>query len=676
MLKKTLILFLMVFSLAFSVIAAGNLTILPASDSATANISSVVSKNLTFTNSGNNNSLSVTLPSTFNFIGIRTNQSVIVSYNSSSPLTIANNSQKSISYSFTVPSNAFSETYVSTANFSAGNGNFGTSTFTLNVTPSPSLSMTSAAASAVRTVNSTASASFTVSNTGNTDLSINLAKTDLIGPINISSSNIVLSKTALSLNYTQSEIINVNITFPANISAGDYVGNIKATAGSSTVNSTLTLTVNNPIYSISAPSKVSFDTADRNSSVSKTFEITNNGNAPLTSINISTDASSSYNATFSPHNFTNLSIGETKTITANAFIPQNENAGNRTIGNILIKSTEFNASAIPLSIDVSGKLTIDDLDVTVDGKTDSSVNDGERIDKEAKPESTVEFDVKVKNNYPSASKIDMEDITITVTLKEIDDGDDIDLDSDSFDLDSGSSKRVSLKFDLPLEVDTGDYEVIIEVEGKDDNDIYHRLNWGLTLEVGKENHDIKIRKSSVDKPVLKCDRSANLEVNIINLGTDVEEEVFVNIRNTDLGININEGPIELSEDLTDEDSKYENMYPITIGKDKPAGAYSIEVFTYYDVDKLSDRKRAQISLEDCTEEEKNAEKTPDVKEIPEEETPEEEETPKEETTSEEKTPVTEITFKETGAYTALLVLVNIAVVSSIVLLIAKFFFLK
>src|SRR3989338_8509642 len=97
------------------------------------------------------------------------------------------------------------------------------------------------------------------------------------------------------------------------------------------------------------------------------------------------------------------------------------------------------------------KLIFSDVDVNVGGKTSKNLDDGDTIDDEAEPSDIVEFRVEVQNNFTNAEDLYIEDISVEVIIEEIDDGDDLDEESSDFDLKAGRDKRVTLKFEVPLE---------------------------------------------------------------------------------------------------------------------------------------------------------------------------------------------------------------------------------
>jgi len=263
------------------------------------------------------------------------------------------------------------------------------------------------------------------------------------------------------------------------------------------------------------------------------------------------------------------------------------------------------------------KLEIYDLDVKVDDKTSSGLSDGRTISKDAEPGSTVTFKVEVKNTYSDEVDIEIEDIVITVTIEGIDDGEDLDEETDDFNLDADKKKKKSLTFDIPFLVEKDSYDVIIKVEGTDEDGKDHELEWKLVLDVDKSNHELMIYKADLTSDTLECRRTTNLNVEIINIGEEDEDEVVVEVQSDELGIDYYVVDIELDAG-SDEDSVYENSFDITLPEDLAAGSYSIKITTYRDTTRVEDTKTVTLIVEECitvAEEEEEEEKIVDVEYI-------------------------------------------------------------
>ena len=106
---------------------------------------------------------------------------------------------------------------------------------------------------------------------------------------------------------------------------------------------------------------------------------------------------------------------------------------------------------------VCEKLEVKDIKVYVDGKKESGADeDGGKID--VVPGSELELKIELENLYTDDEDVEINDITIEGTLEDIDDGGDIYDEADDFDLNADRDKKISLKFDIPLEVEDGDYD--------------------------------------------------------------------------------------------------------------------------------------------------------------------------------------------------------------------------
>lgn len=379
---------------------------------------------------------------------------------------------------------------------------------------------------------------------------------------------------------------------------------------------------------------LNFGSVDRGESLSKIFTVTNDGNESLAEVVFDTDATSIYAATVSPSAPTTLSVGESKEYTLSLTIPVNEEAGSHKIGDLTVDATNYSEDieAILISpleglvftgesvdVEVLYPPPYDRFEDTDDGA--ENVGDGKKAEIDIYPGSEVTFIFFLENELQDNGDSDdneIVDIKATVTILDIDDGDDIEEDSRQFDLDSGSDQKLRISMNIPQRVDTGDYEVLIEVEGEiEDIDQEFTLVRTLKIPIRKESHDINVVVNQVVPNEIGCTRNVRIIGKILNLGNNEQEDAGITIKNAQLGLDYKKHEIELVNDPFDKDSEFQVSFPFEIGKDIAPGDYDI-VFKAFRHEIEMDSRITRLKVVACGD--KEAEPVEEPEEQKEEET--------------------------------------------------------
>ncbi len=245
-----------------------------------------------------------------------------------------------------------------------------------------------------------------------------------------------------------------------------------------------------------------------------------------------------------------------------------------------------------------GHLIITDVDVKVGSKTDKNLVDGDDISDEAAPGDKVEFSIEVANNFTKDDDVEIEDITITVTIEGIDDEDDLEEETNEFDLKEDKDEKKKLTFEVPLEVDEDTFDVLIEVEGDTKNNGSQEVKMELTLEVKKEDNEVRFLRNDLTPSEIKCGRTVQLSTAVINTGASNEDDASLEITNADLGVNFRE-VFDLSDDPFDEDSKFRKTFTFTVAQDVPAGIYPIVSQVNFDDGKGTETETADLTVAQC-----------------------------------------------------------------------------
>lgn len=245
-----------------------------------------------------------------------------------------------------------------------------------------------------------------------------------------------------------------------------------------------------------------------------------------------------------------------------------------------------------------GKLLITDMDVKVGSKTDKNMDFGDRIKHEAKPGDVVKFTIEAENNFTNAEDLEIEDIEVTVTIDGIDDGDELEEEDEIKDLKDGKNNDVTIEFTIPLEVEEDTYDVLIEVTGEDENGTTHTVEFELELEVEKEDNEVLFTRNSLTPSEIKCGRNVQLSTAVINTGQDDEDDVVLEITNTELGIGLRE-IFDLTNDAFDDDSKFRKTFTILIPEDVEAGIYTIPSKVTFEEGDSTETEIAELLVTQC-----------------------------------------------------------------------------
>ncbi|MDO8740724.1 MAG: hypothetical protein Q7J54_04115 [Candidatus Woesearchaeota archaeon] len=695
--------------------AVGSMTIDPSSlNNTVVNAGDTVTGTINLANIHATDNISINLPASVILSGPRNSENVTLTYNRSTNFSIGSGQLANISYSFTIPSDAFNESYLGTLNFSTNmSGTYAILSINVTVNGSPSLSVPAATLQLIAgTTNFT---SINITNTGNTDVNDIILSMGGISGVGVNLTA-ALSSSSFAIPYQSSKIINITVSAPLDQTVGAYSGQISAgyrnaeksanatlsvsvlaasralttTAATATwvrgistsaaANTTITnsgnlnissivvglpdlyngiymlaksniaaspsstasllpaqtaniaftitgvtsslpngvytgtmnvtsaegtnttaaftLTVRNPVYSLSAPSSATFAGTTRNTTTSTSFTITNNGDYAVTGINVSTSATSTaYNVTFSGYS-TSLAVGGSTTATVNGFLPLSEDSGSHSIGTIYVRSDQANTTS-SLYFNPESKLEINAVRLLVDGKEDS-VSNGATGDDKLEPGSRLKVEVEVKNTFTSSEDIKIEDAFIMITAESLEEDDeDVEKETGSFDL-KANKKSGTKTFDfgnVSIELEEGSYSIVIYTEGDDEYGARHTAEWTVYVELDKESHDMRIYDFEIEDTTLSCSRITTITPHIYNFGSSREDEAEFTIVNTQLGLSSRE-KFELENDLSESDSVWSNTYDID-ATNLSAGTYPLKMYAYYDGDELDDERIVNIVVKDC-----------------------------------------------------------------------------
>lgn len=611
MVNKTIITMLMVLILAMStlsVLAVGSVDIVESSVSLTGNHNGAVQGSFNVQNTGSTNLTDVLLTSTNLVSGTQTVSSTSVQINPASMNLNAGQSSLAV-VTVTVPNLQFAGTYTGTLTAKLDDANQDSAAFSVTVNPSPAA--VASANTPVIVQGTGGQLIVTVKNTGNTNL-VNVPYvlsatlnngTDTLTPSEATSGTVTVNYISSSVPGQTTLAFTFNV--PSNKPAGTYSGTFQLTVGgSSLLTQPVSVVVNNVNPSVVLPA-VQFDQSEREVTVSKPFNLVNNGGVTLTGIALTSNVA---NTTFSGVPST-LAPGAVAAVTVNSYVPKNEDSGVKQVGVMTFTSAQVTVTA-PLEMNAVSNLRFDKVQVAVgDGSFDTVSTSGDSVSDDAKPGDNFQAKVILENLFSSGSKISIEDVKIDAVFKGVgEDGDDVDGESDEFDIDEDDkSDAVTIDWDddvIDNAAANGDHEMVLTAEGKDENGARHHATFTVKVNVDRENGvDATLTKLSVSPASVDCGESFVLSVDGENLGEKSDKHAALELVNSALGVSVKK-EFKLG-DYQDDDCdavekpdkscrEFSYDQSFTVPSSASSGTYAIKARFLYDTTKEGDSKTVNV----------------------------------------------------------------------------------
>lgn len=362
--------------------------------------------------------------------------------------------------------------------------------------------------------------------------------------------------------YTYSKSYLTNISLSA-----QYLNGTAASAGK-----------NNVIITVNASKGMSTSASTMSPAVTvgtttqSSLSITNTGNVNLTNIAVTQQSTLNDSdndiitlAITSDKNLQSLQPGESATIYVNATVPSGMQRRTYSTG-LAINSTEGTGALIAYNPTVRISFCElgskgSDFAVTI-----KEPDDGDDF----YPNNDIPVMVRVKNENS-----DDRDAVITVNLYDETDNEflDTEVETDAT-IDGDSSEDFEFTLQVPLDVSsTHDYRIYAKAY-EDGNEEKQCDEEYLSIDIKKETHSIIIDKVEVPT-IAKCEESFDFKVKLANAGKDDEDDVKLQIVNSELGINE-----EKLITIDSGDSRTITM-PITIQKNTPEKDYLFVVRAYF-----------------------------------------------------------------------------------------------
>jgi len=435
---------------------------------------------------------------------------------------------------------------------------------------------------------------------GNAVTGVSFSVANLVG-VTDSAQNILAS--AVTFNPTSIATMNVDgnanvatsVVIPANKAAQTYQGTVtvSGTENGNAVQTTFTLSV--VVNSLTAVSVQTFDNStpleifgeEGQTGKTGTFTIQNTGNQALNALTFDTSAldlsDSSNNAitlSFSTPGTLNSGQSATVTITANfgSSIDLDTYGGvvNVKQGSTTLDSFKLDLKIIP-EICEDGIVNEGVVTSNSNGDIQIDIRDPDSGDN-FKSGDTMNVEVRVDNDGS-----DNMDIAVTAILYDLDADDEIaSFETSSEEINDGNDETFEFDLEIPRSSDLDESNrYVLYVKAFEDGNEDENCNFeSLTLDFERERDDVVFDQVDVTPSVVRPGDNVNMRLDLKNEGTRDQDNVYVKVVNSELGINLISNEFDLQR-AGDSDDDIVRTFTATIPTSAVAKDYLIE-FTIYD----------------------------------------------------------------------------------------------
>ena len=326
-------------------------------------------------------------------------------------------------------------------------------------------------------------------------------------------------------------------------------------------------------------SEILFNDVEREDVVETTFTIKNLGTIDsITGLEIDTsniDADYSLTVLEAP---TTIPALEEATVKLQITVPDNEDSGEHSIGQLKITSNEDNET---VSIKISPRNYLEIKEIEINGKSS-----GDFVIDEIN-----EITVNVENNYDQ----DMEEVVVEVTILDVDD-EDLEEESDEEDINDGDDQDFEVEFDLSGEtLDQEKYTIEVKVTGEAEDGSEHEVVETKEVDLDLEKYNVVIKKATLSSTSLQCLDQTSLKVTVENLGKKKAKDVEIQVTSNN-GLSLSESDITL-DDLFDDDNDKTETFILDFSEALP-GTYPITIEAFRDGD-LEDSSDLSLEVKEC-----------------------------------------------------------------------------
>ncbi len=352
------------------------------------------------------------------------------------------------------------------------------------------------------------------------------------------------------------------------------------------------------------------DDDDREYTLVQRVTLTNDGSSTESvSLTLSSDSSYIVDLDSATDQSFTLSPGEKKEVDLDIEVDLSDNIDGGSHEDVITLSVTENSGTTQLTYDadVHNMLLVDKIYFEINSQDEFDMDEDESddgdVDLDVNPGDDVVITFALENLFDKDYKRGDLDVEIRVDLNDDDFGEDVD-EKITFTLDADektdrNDEEFAIEFHVPEGADEDDdYDLEIKFEAEDENGAKFTSDFLAQLEVNRKKNDIRLNEVNLSQTELVCGGFFIVEAEVANFGSNNQDQVSLEIVNSDLGISQREN-FALDQGRSSSKSSKLFRYEFKIPGDAKNGEYTIESRAFIDFNVLVDRDHQKITVSSC-----------------------------------------------------------------------------
>ncbi len=184
----------------------------------------------------------------------------------------------------------------------------------------------------------------------------------------------------------------------------------------------------------------------------------------------------------------------------------------------------------------------------------------------------INTEIKIKNNAKEDMKVKWK-----IYLYDLDEDEEIENSKGSVKVKERKSETIETELQVPDDASSNEYAVLVVAEA--DEELEYCNYKYININIERNEHEVIIDKMSISPQSVEQGGLFELILDLLNIGEE-DEDVYVEIKNSQLGISEKSGEFEIEnfEDNNDETKKFS----LSVPSNAVPGIYEIEAAVFYD----------------------------------------------------------------------------------------------